>query len=226
MKMTEQEMIERSKKMVKHYIGDDHPLIRLAGSEFHIVAERDEVEELALWFVEREQKHIDALSALKQKLDAVTALAVERRQFILNSVEMGFIRLPDESTNDPATATHQRCLLESCAAGESLLNALRAEGAPVIQDRDLKALRRFNETSEDGQGYDIGDEAMDRLVEIGLVTKERGKIRVVTTFGLWVLLGPSNDVLPILTTQRDRDIAFNERIAQLRNVDRVAKDGE
>lgn len=70
----------------------------------------------------------DQIKYWNDKCREVTALATERRQFILNGVEMGFIRLPDESTNDPATATHQRCLLESCAAGESLLNSLRAEG--------------------------------------------------------------------------------------------------
>jgi|GEM_PF-6421941 len=50
-----------------------------------------------------------------------------------------------------------------------LQQKLDAQG-PFIQPHDLKALLRFNETSEDGEGYDIGAEAMSRLVELGLAS--------------------------------------------------------
>lgn len=50
---------------------------------------------------------------LKNELAKCAALAAEseeRRQFILNGVEFGYIRLPDKDTRDPAKATYERCL--------------------------------------------------------------------------------------------------------------------
>ena len=51
-----------------------------------------------------------ATSALEGKCAALAAESEERRQFILNGVEMGFIRLPDEDTKDPAKEIYERCL--------------------------------------------------------------------------------------------------------------------
>lgn len=45
------------------------------------------------------------------KCAALAAESEERRQFILNGVEFGYIRLPDEDTRDPAKATYERCLI-------------------------------------------------------------------------------------------------------------------
>lgn len=51
-----------------------------------------------------------ALEAAEKRIAELEAESEERRQFILNGVEMGFIRLPDKETRDPATATYERCL--------------------------------------------------------------------------------------------------------------------
>ncbi len=107
---------------------------------------------------------------------------------------------------------------------DAFLNAVRAEGGPSLQANDLKALMRFNDTCDDGEGYDIGDEAMNRLVELGLVAKERGKMRVITSFGMWVIAREQGEESGVLKTQRDRDIAFQQKIAQLR-AGNAGKDG-
>lgn len=44
------------------------------------------------------------------KCAALAAESEERRQFILNGVEFGFIRLPDEDTADSAKEIYGRCL--------------------------------------------------------------------------------------------------------------------
>ncbi|MDY0921945.1 hypothetical protein [Leclercia sp. CFBP8987] len=54
--------------------------------------------------------HQEVVAELQAKCAALADESEERRQFILNGVEMGFIRLPDKDTRDPATATYERCL--------------------------------------------------------------------------------------------------------------------
>ncbi|MBS0967744.1 hypothetical protein JK232_02445 [Nissabacter archeti] len=46
---------------------------------------------------------------LKAGRDALAVLAEERRQFIINGVEFGYIRLPDMDI-DSATCVYERCL--------------------------------------------------------------------------------------------------------------------
>lgn len=52
-----------------------------------------------------------AVSRINAESREFASLAEERRQFILNGVEMGYIRLP--TTPDPASATYKRCLAGS-----------------------------------------------------------------------------------------------------------------
>lgn len=54
--------------------------------------------------------HQEVVAALEVKCAALAAESEDRRQFILNGMEMGFIRLPDEDTKDSASATYERCL--------------------------------------------------------------------------------------------------------------------
>lgn len=101
-------------------------------------------------------------------------------------------------------------------ATDAWLNEVRAQGGPSVQAADLKALMRFNDTCDDGEGYDIGEEAMNRLVELGLVAKERGKMRFITSFGMWVIAREQGEEVSALETQQDRDLAFQQKISQLR----------
>lgn len=92
---------------------------------------------------------------LRAERDELKALADERKQFIVNAVEFGYCSLPDESTNDPATATFDRCLLtDSYAASELQVKAAKKafwsgfELSKSFPDRyDISAF--WNEYEED-----------------------------------------------------------------------------
>lgn len=99
-----------------------------------------------------------------------------------------------------------------------LKRQLQSNFWPHIQGRDLDALLRFNETCEDGEGYDIGDEAMRRLVEIGLASKGPHGIRNITPFGQWVIDASNGEVdLEPLKTEEDHFTESALRMAELRD---------
>lgn len=57
----------------------------------------------------------------------------------------------------------------------------------AIFENEMAALRRFHECVMDGDGYDVKQELMERLSEIGLIRQVKGRIYEATTFGLSVL---------------------------------------
>jgi hypothetical protein len=76
------------------------------------------------------------------------------------------------------------------AAGERD-SALRAEPASLLNADELAALRRFDECAQDGEGYDVPKEMMQRLAEIGVVRRQFGAYYIPTDFGMRVLNGPA-----------------------------------
>lgn len=103
------------------------------------------------------------------------------------------------------------------ANAESKCRELAAGHWPRLQEQDINALMRFNETCEDGEGYDIGAEAMARLVEIGLAGKGPHGIRNITPFGQWVINALEGEVdLEPLKTEEDNIAESALRMAQLR----------
>lgn len=85
-------------------------------------------------------------AALKAEFDVLVALTEERRQFIVNGVEMGDILLP-VIDGDPATEIYKRCLLKPKFAFDAYLNLLRAEGV----DKAIEHLHdRFDNTGHIG----------------------------------------------------------------------------
>jgi len=78
------------------------------------------------------------LLATQEQRDAMAALAAERRQFIVNGVEMGDILLP-VIDGDPAIGIHERCLLKPKFAYDAYLNSVRAEGIHFAANRMLAA---------------------------------------------------------------------------------------
>lgn len=56
-----------------------------------------------------------------------------------------------------------------------------------LDETELAALRRFDECAQDGEGYDLPKEMMQRLAEIGVVRRQFGANYIATTFGLAVL---------------------------------------
>lgn len=103
------------------------------------------------------------------------------------------------------------------ANAESKCRELAAGHWPRLQEQDINSLMRFNETCEDGEGYDIGAEAMARLVEIGLAGKGPHGIRNITPFGQWVINAREGEVdLEPLKTEEDNIAESALRMAQLR----------
>ncbi|MDM3265707.1 hypothetical protein OGW15_12455 [Citrobacter sp. Cf039] len=103
------------------------------------------------------------------------------------------------------------------ANAESKCRELAAGNWPRLQEQDINALMRFNETCEDGEGYDIRAEAMARLVEIGLASKGPHGIRNITPFGQWVINAREGELdLEPLKTEEDNIAESALRMAQLR----------
>lgn len=71
-----------------------------------LLASMHQLEDLYQVVIANEQK----LAESEARCAALAAESEERRQFILNGVEFGYIRLPDEDTADSAKATYERCL--------------------------------------------------------------------------------------------------------------------
>ncbi|MFK3741651.1 hypothetical protein [Massilia sp. TN1-12] len=61
--------------------------------------------------------------------------------------------------------------------------------AVLLNAEEMAALRRFNETCEDGEGYDVRKDMMKRLATIGVVRRTSGSIYEITEFGMYVLDG-------------------------------------
>lgn len=97
---------------------------------------------------------------------------------------------------------------------EAFAAALRSpgtqEGEPsetqFLQEADQHLLHRFIETTEDGEGYDIGKDAVKRLAELGVVQSFGFGRYGVTMFGYWAheRFWLQNPGLPLLTNA-DRD---------------------
>lgn len=86
----------------------------------------------------------------------------------------------------------------------------------LLQSRDLEALIRFNETCEDGEGYDLSNDKMDRLIELGVVRKIKGSIREITTLGeMYIDINYHKSPEKYLMTEKDRAAAFNQHIKRL-----------
>lgn len=68
--------------------------------------------------------------------------------------------------------------------------------AALLDENELAALRRFNETCEDGEGYDVPKAIMRRLAEIGVVRRTSGSYYEITEFGMCVLEQPAPAPMP------------------------------
>ncbi len=67
-----------------------------------------------------------------------------------------------------------------------------APGALALLNADeLAALRRFDETCQDGEGYDVSKAMMQRLAAIGVVRRTSGSYYETTDFGMRVLDQPA-----------------------------------
>nr|ELR5173115.1 hypothetical protein [Providencia rettgeri]ELR5195412.1 hypothetical protein [Providencia rettgeri] len=82
-----------------------------------------------------------------------------------------------------------------------------------LQEDDLNNLKRFNETCEDSQDYDVPKDKMQRLAELGVVRRHSKSYYSITSFGMYAL--NQNDELYKLPlkTQSDYDAEFKFSLA-------------
>lgn len=76
---------------------------------------------------------------------------------------------------------------------KEILDELPALPFAILAD-EMAALRRFHETCEDSQPYDVPAPMMQRLAEIGLVRRCTAALYTFTTFGLSVINGNFADM--------------------------------
>lgn len=77
-----------------------------------------------------------------------------------------------------------------------------------LQEDDLNNLKRFNETCEDSQPYDVTKDKMQRLAELGVVRRHSKSYYSITSFGMYVL-NQNDDLLKLpLRTESDYNADF------------------
>jgi hypothetical protein len=87
--------------------------------------------------------------------------------------------------------------VELCARcnQSGILPAVQQAAAPgalaLLNADELAALRRFDETCQDGEGYDVPKAMMQRLAAIGVVRRTSGSYYETTDFGMRVLDQPA-----------------------------------
>lgn len=74
----------------------------------------------------RSEDHAAEVARLNEQVRSLAGLAEERREFIVNGVEFGYIRIPDDQ-NDKATGTYERCLLKPKYAADAMLKEVMAQ---------------------------------------------------------------------------------------------------
>lgn len=97
----------------------------------------------------------------------------------VNPIHIGCNKCKAEQTGDSE---------DSARANWNTRAALQSqdrEDTPFLQEDDQHALHRFIETTEDGQGYDIGKDRIKRLAELGVVSNQGFGRYSVTAFGYW-----------------------------------------
>jgi len=101
----------------------DIALSRRAGQQ---LTQKSIIEDLRLQLENRDR----AMEALAAESAALKSASDRQREFILNGVEFGYIRLPDQP--DPAIATHAQCLEGiKTPATDAFINSVRAEGVEI-----------------------------------------------------------------------------------------------
>lgn len=79
-------------------------------------------------------------------------------------------------------------LCAGCEAERAAAPApMRHTPAGLLNAEELAALRRFDECAQDGEGYDVPKEMMQRLAEIGAVRRTSASYYEITDFGMHVL---------------------------------------
>ena len=87
------------------------------------------------------------------------------------------------------TKEKPKLMLEKFREMKNLLDDTAPPQRPWVglTNDERKALERFTDTCDDGEGYDVPKQMMQRLAQIGVVNHTSGGIYSTTEFGRWVI---------------------------------------
>lgn len=115
----------------------------------------------------------------------------------------------DVAVNERTAAIHYD-MKHGLKSGDKLYTAPQAVNAErkYLQPADLGDLMRFQETTDDSEGYDIGKPAVKRLAELGVLQSHGFGTYGITAFGHFALehMFSQRPSLPLMTND-DRDRA-------------------
>ena len=90
---------------------------------------------------------------------------------------------------------------------------MNSKNIPFLQPDDLNNLKRFDETCEDSQPYDVPKEKMQRLAELGVVRRHSKSYYSITSFGMYVLYQNDELIKLPLKTESDHNEDFTFSLA-------------
>lgn len=127
-------------------------------------------------------------------------------------------RLMKAVRHDALTWADRNAIGEAIGRIGAVFTAPRgAEHAGFLQEDDYHLLHRFIETTDDDESYDIGNDAVKRLADLGVVQSHGFGRYSVTMFGHWVheRYWHQNPSLPLMTNS-DRDRAARSQAKEPR----------
>lgn len=100
-------------------------------------------------------------------------------------------------------ATEIRIVLQEARAEAAKRAGSKVISLPIVLPEWWDALKRFSETTEDDESYDVPLPMMDRLAGWGVVRKRRGSVYETTLLGDWLLQkGPGAEQVALLEAVR------------------------
>lgn len=99
-------------------------------------------------------------------------------------------RIREAATAD-VTLAQAKLLIGAAEEIERAQQAAAPGALDLLNADELAALRRFDETCQDGEGYDVPKAMMQRLAAIGVVRRTSGSYYETTDFGMRVLDQPA-----------------------------------
>jgi len=96
--------------------------------------------------------NFEECSKMDEQVRELAALAEERREFIVNGVEFGYIRIPSVPL-DKATGTYERCLLKPKFAADAILNEVRSQGVDMYAEHLTRKAIESGENKNHAYAY-------------------------------------------------------------------------
>ena len=172
---------------------------------------------------------IDALKAL-DKQEPVAYIRVSKTGNVMACAKTGdFYKLPD---NTLLYTSPQPAPVQEPVAWEQFYPDIgkpkfvaQPEQEPVawMSEDEREAFERFNETCEDGEGYDVPKTMMRRLAEIGVIHHTSRGIYGITKFGRLLVGNTTQPQRKPMTYEEIEDLYFKFSMGELKDLPETLK---